>query len=210
MDALPPDVKTEQVMTASSIDGHLVTTDRFRSAEPPASLLSSVRERWRAAGWPVIESSTGGWRLLSAREPSGYVTVRVRESGAGSEGTVSRWRAGADDAATDVPPSRWLPADARVVRRIVHRDPGRDAATVVAWLPVDPEAASRALRAGASRDGFVDDPALGAPATGAAWYRGRSGAGEALAFRRGREQVVATVSGHDDGAAVVLHWGAAR
>jgi hypothetical protein len=215
MDALPPDVRLQLVMTASVLDGQAVTTHRFRSAEPPASLLASVGERWRAEGRAVVESRTGPWRLLSARDGAGFTTLQVRAAERGTEGLVSQWgaSAGASDGAAappDPPPARWLPAQARVVRRIVHRDPGRDAATLVAWVPATPDEASRALRGGASREGFVDDPAVGAPASGAAWYRGHGEAGTALAFRRGREEVVATVSGHRDGSAVVLHWGAAR
>ncbi len=218
MDALPPDVRLQLVMTASVLDGQAVTTHRFRSVEPPESLLATVRARWRAQGLPIVESGTGAWRLLSSRDRSGITTVQVRASERGSEGMVSTWRApeAANDAASPPPapppppPARWLPAQARVLRQIVHRDPGRDAATVVAWVPAAPGEASRALRAEASREGFVDDPALGGPAGRAAWYRGHGEGEAALAFRRGREEVVATVSAHRDGSAVVLHWGAAR
>lgn len=216
MDALPPDVRLELVMTASELDGQAVTTHRFRSAEPPGSLIAATRARWRAQGLPVVEADSGAWRLLSARDRDGITTVQVRARERGSEGMVSQWRiaaAGGERASPPPeppPPARWLPVQARVLRQVVHRDPGRDAATVVAWVPEAPDEASRRLRDGASRSGFVDDPALGGPASRAAWYRGHGGAGTALAFRRGREEVVATVSAHRDGSAVVLHWGAAR
>lgn len=218
MDALPPDVRMQLVMTASVLDGQAVTTHRFRSVEPPESLLASVRTRWRAAGLPIVESGTGAWRVVSMRDRVGITTVQVRASERGSEGMVSQWRdpeaasdaAGPPPAPAAPPPVRWLPPEARVLRQIVHSDPGRDAATLVAWVPAAPLEASHALRTGASREGFVDDPGLGGPASRAAWYRGHGEAGTALAFRRGREEVVATVSAHRDGSAVVLHWGAAR
>jgi hypothetical protein len=215
MDALPPDVRTELVMAAAALDGHGVTTHRFRSAEPLDALLARVRDRWRADGRPIVESRTGAWRLLSVRGAEGFTTLQARASVDGSEGMVSRWRA-APDAAELVPFTegrvldRWLPDGSEVLRRVAHRDPGRDAATLVAHVPSSPEQAARTLRTRAANEGFVDDPALGAPANRAAWFRGGSGAGEALAFRRGREEVVATVSSHRDGAAVVLHWGQAR
>jgi hypothetical protein len=213
MDALPPDVRPQLVMTASVLDGQALTTHRFHSAAPPESLLASVRARWHAEGRPIVEAGSGTWRLLSARDGEGFTTVQVRASAGGSEGLVSRWRSAqaANDATiAPPPPARWLPAQARVLRQIVHRDPGRDAATVVAWVPAAPQEASRALRGRAVREGFVDDLALGAPASRAAWYRGHGESGTALAFRRGREEVVATVSEHRDGSAVVLHWGATR
>ncbi len=213
MDALPADVRTELVMGAAALDGQSVSTHRFRSGDPPELLHASIRERWRAGGVPVIDARHGEWWLVSMRDADGFTTVQVRAAGTGSEGLVTRWRgATASDGppAQVPPPSRWLPVDARVLRQLVHRDPGRDAATVVALVPRTPDAASRALRRGAARDGYVDDPALGGPAGRAAWYRGRPGAGEALAFRRGREEVVATVSDHPGGAAVVMHWGIAR
>ena len=50
MDALPADVRQELVMAAAAIDGHAVTTHRFRSAAPPGLLADTLRERWRAEG----------------------------------------------------------------------------------------------------------------------------------------------------------------
>ena len=165
MDALPADVRTELVMGAAALDGQSVSTHRFRSGDPPELLHASIRERWRAGGVPVIDARHGEWWLVSMRDADGFTTVQVRAAGTGSEGLVTRWRgATASDGppAQVPPPSRWLPVDARVLRQLVHRDPGRP------------------------------------------------GAGEALAFRRGREEVVATVSDHPGGAAVVMHWGIAR
>ncbi len=215
MDALPPEVRTELVMSAAALDGQGVTTRRFRSAEPPESLLSSVRERWRGEGHAVVESRAGEWLLISMRDAQGFTTVQARARAAGSEGMVSRWRSAASGPATSTPAQgapleRWLPAGFRVLRRIGHDDPGRRAATLVAWAPSPPQGLGRTLRDAAARDGFVDDPALGAPANGAAWYRGGDASGEAFALRRGRDEVVGTLSSHRDGTAVVLHWGSPR
>ena len=219
MDALPADVRQELVMAAAVIDGHAVTTHRFRSAAPPGPLADTLRERWRSEGRVVVESRSGDWTVLSVRGADGVRTLQLRPTAGGSEGLVSTWRraasneaaAATEDAAPGMPFARWLPEDARVIRQVRHRDPGRDAATVVALVAGVPGDAAARLRREAATSGFVADPALAGPAGRAAWYRGGPQAGgEALAFRRGGEEVVATVAMHERGTALVLHWGAPR
>jgi hypothetical protein len=215
MDWSPPELRSELVMSAAVVDGHAVTAHRFRATQAPERVAESLRDRWRESGWPFVESRSGDWLLLSVREHDVTRTVQLRATAAGTEGLDTRWRQAATGAAANDERSPsvvdWLPPTARVLRRIVHRDPGRQAATVVALVPDSARDASDALRRGAARAGFVDDPALGGPAARAAWYRGAAdGSGEALAFRRDREEVVATVAPHAAGAAVVLHWGAPR
>jgi hypothetical protein len=215
MDPLPPDVRPELVMSAAVIDGHAVTAHRFVSRTAPESVAAALRDAWRAAGLAVVESRTGDWWLLSVRDGGTVRTVQLRATRGGAEGLDTRWTPRPEIAAANderMPPAvAWLPSTSRVLRSVVHGDAGRRAATVVALVPGSARAASDALRRGAARSGFVDDPAVGGPAARAAWYRGDpEGSGEALAFRRDREEVVATVSPHEAGAAVVLHWGAPR
>jgi hypothetical protein len=222
MDALPPDTRQELVMSAAALDGHSVTTHRFRAAGGVESLVASLRERWLGEGVRFVESRQGDWVILSARDPAGMHTVQLRATAAGTEGLSSRWRrAGAapDDGseASDghawpaMPALAWLPGDARLLRRITHRDPGRDAATAVAIVEGPAERAALQLRRRATSAGFAPDPAVGMPAQRAGWYRGGAGAsGEAMAFRRQAEEVVITIAPHRDGAAVVLHWSVAR
>jgi hypothetical protein len=218
VDALPAEIRQELVMSTAARDGHAVTTYRLKAAERPEPLLETMRARWRAQGVPFVESRQGDWTILSVRDAGGYRTVQLRATGSGTEGLSSRWHRPADRPAAandpvDVPavaPQRWLPAQSTVLRRIAHRDPGRDAATVVAVVPERPAQVARELHREAARDGFVVDPAVGMPAQGAAWYRGTDGVGRAIAWRRGREEVVATLDAHRDGTAVVMHWGAAR
>jgi hypothetical protein len=221
MDMLPPDVRQELVMSAAALDGHSVTTHRFRAAGPPEPLLASMRARWRDEGLRFVESRQGDWTILSTRDAAGLFTIQLRPTSAGVEGLSSRWRRAAPPPSAMLPGEplvwpeppviAWLPAGARVVRHVTHRDPQRDAATVVALIESGPEAAAEGIARGAARAGFEADPALGLPAQGAAWYRGSGGtSGAALAFRRGGEEVVATVSAHREGAALVLHWSAAR
>jgi hypothetical protein len=215
MDMLPPDIRQELVMSAAALDGHTVTTHRFRAAGPPEPLIDAMRTRWRDEGLRFVEARNGEWHVLSARDAGGTRTVQLRPTAHGVEGLSSFWRRGAapddESAAWPLPPViAWLPGDARIVRRVTHRDPKRDAATVVALVDASPEAAADLLARAAARAGFDADPALGMPAQGAAWYRGGGMAGAALAFRRRGEEVVATVSSHRDGTALVLHWSLAR
>jgi hypothetical protein len=219
MDALPADLRQELVMVAAAFDGHAVTTHRFRSPAPPGPLADLLRERWRVEGLAVVESRSGDWTVLSANARDGMRTVQFRATAAGTEGLASTWRrtASNDLAASSVAGvpdasfARWLPSDARVLRQVRHRDPGREAATVVAVMSGEPRDAASRLRREAAASGFVADPSLGGPAGRAAWYRGGPHAsGEALAFRRAGEELVATVATHELGTAVVLHWGVPR
>ena len=216
MDALPVDLKPELVMAAALLDQHAVTTHRFRAAERPEVLADAMRERWRAEGRAYVESRHADWMLLSVRERQGVRTVQLRAAQWGTEGLASWWGPAPEQGAgrldgVKVPPVlRWLSDDARVIRHLAHRDAGRDGATVVAVLPATPQVAASRLRERARADGYGADPGLGLSAGQAAWYRGGGSSGEALAFRRGREEVVATVAPHPEGAAVVLHWGVAR
>jgi hypothetical protein len=220
MDMLPPEVRQELVMSAAALDGHSVTTHRFRAAGPPEPLIESMRARWRDEGLRFVESRRGEWTILSVRDDAGMRTVQMRRTDTGVEGLASRWsRApGSARSASAAEASDWpqppvmglLPPDARILRRITHRDPQRDAATVVALVEAPPEAAADALVRGAARAGFEADPMLGLPAQAAGWYRGGSASGAALAFRRKRDEVVATVAAHREGTALVLHWSAAR
>jgi hypothetical protein len=216
LDALPVELNTELVMAAALLDRHAVTTHRFRAAERPEVLADAMRERWRTEGRTFVESRHADWTLLSVREPQGVRTVQLRAAPWGTEGLASSWVPANGEGAerihtVSVPPVlRWLSDDARVIRHLSHRDTGRDGATVVAVLPATPQIAATRLRERASAEGYGADPGLGLPAGRAAWYRGGGASGEALAFRRGREEVVATVAPHPEGAAVVLHWGMAR
>jgi hypothetical protein len=239
MDSLPPSARPELVIRAVALHGHTVTTHRFRAAQPLDAFLVALRARWRGEGRSFVETQRGDWTIVSVRDDAGVRTVQARAFGSGTEGLSSRWRpdpvapqAGAspaegpaDGAASPGSPGRaapafddWLPPGARIVRRVVHHDAGRDAATLVALAAITPADAARRLEGGARRSGFRADPALPAAAAVPAGSGDPPGApdavpvapGRAFAFQRRGEEVVATVAPHPEGAAVVLHWSAPR
>ena len=93
-----------------------------------------MRERWRNERVPVVEARSGDWLMLSVRSGQGIETVQVRATASGTEGLRSRWTPmresqGAAPAASHL--LDWLPSSSRLLRRIDHHDPGREAATVV-------------------------------------------------------------------------------
>ena len=212
MEFLPPESRIETVTSAMSLDGHLVSTRRFTAPGTVEATLASLRERCGAEAATCVESRHGGWAVLSVRDGEGWRTVQLRARAGGVEGLETRWTPQPTPPAADLrPPVDVLPVEARVVRRIAHDDPGREAATVVALVDAPAGPTARGLRARATRVGFVADPALGLPAGNAAWFRGGPDrSGEAIALRRDREEIVATVAPHRDGTAVVLHWSRAR
>lgn len=214
MDALPADLRQEVLMSAAALDGHTLSTRRFRDERPPADLARDLRAYWRELGVPVVETRQGEWIVLSIRDEAGLQTVQLRAAAGGTEGLSSRWQRGpgTGDAGRGTPPIaeaatpptlRWLGDDARIVRRVAHRDPGRVVSTVVALVAGAPTGAAARLRDRALASGFADERGAAADAPS------RAG-GQALAFRRGGEEVVGTVAPHRDGTAVVLHWSASR
>lgn len=225
MDALPQEVRQEVVMRAAQIDGHSLTAYRFHSRESTQRLRETVNRHFRDAGRKVVEVTRGDWQIVSARGQDGLDSVQLRATAMGTEGMATqwRWRAAAHPGGMPhgsrtlpsegmaLPVLKWLPAGARIVRQMVHDDPSRAAATVVALVDDPPDVAARHVRQRARGDGFQIDPTLGMPAQGAAWYRGGAGpheasSGEAIALRRREEEVIATVSRHRDATAVVMHW----
>ena len=213
---LPKASSPELVMSAAGVDKHAVTTHRFFSHEAPEAVLAPMREQWRTQGVPVVEARSGDWLMLSVQAGQGIETVQVRATASGTEGLRSRWVPARDSQGSALATSHlleWLPSASRLLRRIDHHDPGREAATLVALVEASPAAAASHLRASAQAAGFVADPASGMPAQRAAWYRGgdaASATGAALALRRGGETVVATVSAHRGATAVVMHWSQGR
>ena len=206
MDSLPADIRQELVTSAAVIDRHAVTMHRLRAAVPPEPLVATLRERWRAAGTPFVESRIGPWTVLSTREVDGVRTIQLRAVPSGTEGVASRWQP-AREVSAERPVTvavsdaigRWLPPGTRVLRHLVP------------VVPDTPDVTAAVLRERARAEGFGEDERLGLPAGRAAWYRGGAHAGgAALAFRRDRQEMVATVAVHPEGTALVLHWGSAR
>jgi hypothetical protein len=225
MDALPQEVRQEVVMRAAQIDGQSLTAYRFQSRESSQAMRENVNRHFRDAGRQVVEVTRGEWQIVSARGQDGLDSVQLRATAIGTEGMATQWRwraaahpggriHGSHTLASDgvaLPVLQWLPAGARIVRQIIHDDPSRAAATVVALVDDPPDAAARHVRQRARGDGFQIDPTLGMPAQGAAWYRGSASAheassGEAIALRRREEEVICTVSRHREATAVVMHW----
>lgn len=215
MDALPADLRQQVLMSAAALDGHTLATHRFHDERPPAELARDLRAYWRELGVAVVETRQGDWTILSVRDEAGLQTVQLRAAAGGTEGLSSRWQRGPGAAGGEArrtppiaeaaaPPTLgWLDEDARIVRRVAHRDPGRSATTVVALVAGTPAGAAARLRDRARASGFADERVAAADAAT------RTG-GHALAFRRGAEEVVGTVAPHRDGTAVVLHWSASR
>jgi hypothetical protein len=215
---LPIDTKHELVMSAAGFDGHAITTHRFRSVRPPEQLADSLRERWQSEGVRFIETTRGEWMMLSSRREAAIETLQLRRTPAGTEGLHSLWRRDPDAQGGASSPTSvigatvrmrgWLPEGARPIREIVHRDGPRQAATVVATAADTPRALSDQLKRRMAVEGFLHDPSLDSGRAGAAAGVGLSAAvaGQALAFRRGGEEVVVTVAAHRGESAIVMHW----
>jgi hypothetical protein len=215
VDPLPPDAKYEVVMSAAAFDGHSVTTHRFRSGRAPEQLADALRERWRSEGVRFVESTRGEWLVLSTRRESAVETLQLRRTAAGTEGLHSVWQR---DPSAGVQPSpgaaerlrSLLPDGARALREIAHRDGPREGATVVAISAQPLPAVLDALQSRLAQQGFAPDRALLARRPAAVAGAPGTPPGRALAFRRGGDEVIATVADHRGERAIVLHWSARR
>ena len=191
----------EAIMQNTVLDGQGVGTHRFRSAQRPGELIASLRERWRARGLPYVESTHGDWAIISMREGAVITTVQVRASSRGSEGLSSRW----DHAHSKKQPTsttkadvvetirRLLPDGVPLIRSIEHQDGATSALTAVAVSTHTPATMTAQLRHQAQYAGFTVSSRMNE---------------HILMLRRRREEVVATVTAHADGSAVVLYWSA--
>ncbi|MFZ9407692.1 MAG: hypothetical protein ACO26U_11445 [Burkholderiaceae bacterium] len=210
-------------MSDSAIDGQSVKTWRFRSSQSAEALSDAAQAHFREAGRQVIAVTRGDWRIVSALAPDGIHTVQVRSTARGAEGLSSIWmrpEAGAN--AGSAPMSGhvrltataldelqdWLPESVRVLRRITHHDAGRLAGTLVASSARPAAVLSQTLLDRAKRAGYQVDGALGMPAQRAGWYRGEPG--EAMAFRRRSDELIATLATQGETTSIVMHWSRAQ
>jgi hypothetical protein len=131
------------------------------------------------------------------REGNTITTVQVKASPGGAEGMSSRWQhrapgaAPASTAAAEAGLRTLVPQGGRMLRQVTHQDPGRVALTWVVLTDDSPSMAAARLRARAERVGFKVQPGM---------------AEQVVAMRRGREEVVATMTAHPSGSAMVLYW----
>lgn len=181
----------------SSRKNDVIETLQLRSTTTGTEGLHSLwqRDLSRESTGPGGPGGQGGpGRRL---EPGAAVSVEAR-----SQDLSARMR-------------RWLPPAAVTIRDIVHRDGPRQAATLVATAAQAPLALRSALEHQLALDGYVRDASfddrlgvLAAARQGTPHRHERNG--EALAFRRGAEEVVATVAAHRGESAIVIHWSVQR
>jgi hypothetical protein len=215
------ETRQELLMEATGLDGHLVTTHRFASARPPGALLESFKAGWEAEGLRVVESSRGPWQLLSVRREAVLETLQLRAAAdGGTEGLHSIWRRDPGSPGARAERERrsmhtelreWLPQAAVPVRELMHAVADRNVATMVATVADAENQVVATLARRLHAAGFTPAalPGGAAPAgTGAS--QGLRRAGSALAWRRGSEELVATVAAHRGETAVVIHWSRQR
>lgn len=216
MDALPIESRPQMIMSAATLDGHAVTTHRFRSSLAPEAVAESLRARWRAEGTRFVEATRGEWLMLSTRHASAIETLQLRRTADGTEGLHSLWRREPSTSATRASTQpweqigermrSWLPATARPVRQIAHRDGARQAATLVATADGNPGALAADMRRRMQHVGFRVDPMLASGDTPAGTAAATATGGRVIALRRGTEEVVATLATHRGESAIVMHW----
>jgi hypothetical protein len=217
LEATLQEARQELLMEATGLDGHLVTTHRFVSSRPPEAFVESIKANWEREGLKVVQTSRGPWQLLSVRRDSVFETLQLRTgSDGGSEGLHSVWRRDPASAAAGAERQRramhaelrtWLPESVVPIRELMQAGAGQTVATLVATA-VEAEATvvaaitRRLQAAGFAPAAMPGAPGGAAPVAGSAMRR----QGAALAYRRGAEEVVATVAAHRGETAVVVHW----
>jgi hypothetical protein len=221
LEATLQEARHELLMEATGLDGHLVTTHRFVSTRSPDTFVESVKANWEAEGLRVVQTSRGLWQLLSVRREAVFETLQLRTGAdGGTEGLHSVWRRDPASAAAGAERERramhaelrtWLPPSSVPIRELMQAGAGQTVATLVATA-TDGEAAvvsalARRLHAAGFTPSAIPGVASGlSPAAG----QGLRRQGAALAYRRGAEEIVATVAAHRGETAVVVHWSRPR
>jgi len=194
--SLPFPAVVESVIEQGEIEGQPVSIARFHTGLGQAAVAARLAREWSGPGGsPMVESSSGPWRVLSWWSPQAYRTVQLRDlPGGGSEGLLSLWRSGDAQIPSGLDPVALLPPDARVLRQLSSLDAGRRSRTLVAMVPGSLAWAGEVVGQRLAAHGFSPDPVMRAGAQG----------GARLYRRRGAELAL-TVAPHDGRTALVLH-----
>jgi hypothetical protein len=87
---LPPQSEVQWVAKNMRMNGVPMTLQCVQSRLAPAALLDYYETQTRASGHNEYRRSANGeWQLLAIKSPRHYVTVQVRATIAGSEGTIT-------------------------------------------------------------------------------------------------------------------------
>lgn len=84
--SLPPDLPLFSIGQELTVNGLPMRLKGFASTHPPQTLLKELRQ---SLGQPLVESTSGEWRILGRAEGTFYITVQVEAAGTGSQGTVA-------------------------------------------------------------------------------------------------------------------------
>ncbi|HEY5635030.1 MAG TPA: hypothetical protein VIT02_14845 [Burkholderiaceae bacterium] len=205
-----------EVFARATIEGHAVSSYRFHAHGNPEQVLRAAQDTWaRRAILETVKARSGPWRILSARDRDGFITLQVQpRPGGGATGLLSVWRqpqaAQAHKGSSPPPPqpgaapgfpssaaagaASFLPPGSVVLRTLGTADAGRRGETVVAVAASGRAWVADAIRASARAAGFSPD---------------RPGAsrsnGQAMFFRRDASELAVTLVDGEGGTAIVLH-----
>lgn len=199
---LPFPASVESVIERGSIEDYPVAVVRFRSRLPADEVLALTVQAWRRGADSVVDTSAGGWRVLSVYEVDRYRTLQLRGAAdGGTDGLLSVWErtaraAASPDAGREV--ASLLPPGARVLRSLAGTDAGRRHRTLVALADGSPAWVAQALEVRVIANGFTRDPAARDAA-------GSGPVGEVRLYRGEGRSLGITFHPHDARTAIVIH-----
>lgn len=130
---VPFDARASVVMPSGVVAGMPVSIVQFSTHLSLAVSLEQAASAWSGSA-PVVRASGGPWQTLSTRAGNDTLTLQVREvPGGGAAGFLSRWgRPLSDGGGGRGLIDQVLPAGARVLQSVGHRDGATEALTVTA------------------------------------------------------------------------------
>lgn len=174
--SLPFPAKLQSVIERGEIEGRPVQVTRFESELAVHDVIVRLLRAWSDHGRvPVIQSTSGTWRIVSSFDAGHYRTAQVRaQPGGASEGLLTVWADAPRTAPRGLDLADVLPADATVLRRFAATDAGRRSETLVATAPSSVGWLLPMLDRRFASMGLLPDPVVRSPAgSGARLYRGR-------------------------------------
>lgn len=129
-----PNAKIEWVAPYMVFNGVLMSVKRFDSEQKPEAILAFYRTAWAASAGnqAAVENTVAPWQTIGAVRGKCFFSVQVQRAGiSGSTGLLSATQA--SDKPRVIAADKVLPmmSGSSVINDIEHRDPGKNARTLL-------------------------------------------------------------------------------
>lgn len=184
-------------------NGQPLTILRFDSSLNDISVLEGYRRAWKStANDPLLPMSYAveKWRVVSKIMGTCLYTVQARQVLGGSTGMIGISQMRANPQLPVL--GKYFPkmSDSIVMSDITHRDPGKNARTIMLVNAFSPDANADFYRRTIGNDGWVLITDNAIP------MQGSNRRSYAFTFRRGQEETSMAIAQTANGSSVLVNW----